>query len=65
MKSCQKHRMVSSVTTALYHFVNNIYKVFEGENILGILGDLTKAFDTVDHSVLLYKLEKFGVRSLA
>ena len=52
-----------STTHALIEVIDTIRKAIDkGEYALGIYLDLKKAFDTVDHQILLGKLEHYGFR---
>jgi retron-type reverse transcriptase len=39
-------------------------KLGDGNKVLGIFLYVKKAFDCVDHEILLYKLNKYGIRSV-
>ena len=54
-----------STTLAVIDVIDNIYERLDnGEKVIGLYFDLQKAFDTVNHEILLYKLEKLGVRGI-
>ena len=56
----QKH---VSTSHALHSIVENITESLENKlNVIGICIDLQKAFDTVNHSLLLEKLLHYGIR---
>lgn len=56
-------RTGSSTLTATSELIDEVYEAMDSRELVGVLYlDLKKAFDTIDHDILLKKLEYYGIR---
>nr|CAH7764994.1 unnamed protein product [Callosobruchus chinensis] len=66
MNNCQHgFRPKRSTESALAELCQFVYKALNNqENSIAIMFDLSRAFDTIDHKLLLEKLQRLGVRGV-
>jgi hypothetical protein len=57
----KKLNTIDAITAFLARLLPNMDKK---EHCMGIFIDLSKAFDTIDHTILIYKLNKLGIRGI-
>lgn len=63
--STRQHGFIKkkSTETAMLEFINTLYnELNNGKKCIGVFMDLSKAFDLVDHKILLGKLNNYGIR---
>lgn len=64
LNQCQHgYQKGRSTQTAIFEFVQNVIECLEQNHVsIGTFLDMSKAYDCLDHDILLCKMEKYGIR---
>ena len=65
---CEQYGFCKGFSTAhtVINIMDNIESAIDNKQfVCGVLIDLQKAFDTVNHNILLEKIQHYGVRGIA
>ena len=65
---CKQYGFRKDISTAhaIINLIDNIESAIDNKQfVCGIFIDLQKAYDTVDHNVLLEKIQHYGIRGIA
>ena len=55
-----------SMSLAITQLHEYVLRKLDGRHVVcGIIVDLAKTFDTVDHDILLFKMKQYGIRGVA
>jgi hypothetical protein len=54
--------LIGEINTEIHAFLENIQAIDKKVNLTGIFLDLSKAYDVLNHEILLLKLNAYGIR---
>ena len=57
---------MTQIISIVTKFINDVIKSYDDRrSTIAVYCDLSKAFDTIDHNILIHKLKFYGIRGFA